>query len=51
MGIAQTNTYALLTIGGMCNLARKSGKMKDLGVVVYEKLKFYDHIHERVDKA
>ena len=25
--------------------------MKDLGVIVDEKLKFYDHIHERVNKA
>ena len=25
--------------------------MKDLGVTVNEKLKFYDHIHEKVNKA
>ena len=29
----------------------KVEKMKDLGVIVDEKLKFYDHIHERVNKA
>jgi len=33
-----------------CNLV-KVEKMKDLGVIVDEKLKFYDHIHERVNKA
>ena len=32
----------------MCNLERVE-KMKDLGVMVDEK--FYDHIHERVNKA
>jgi len=26
-------------------------KMKDSGVMVEEKLKFYDHIHEKVNKA
>ena len=38
------------TDGGRCNLERVE-KIKDLGVTVAEKLKFYDHIHEKVNKA
>ena len=34
----------------MCNLERVE-KMKELGVTLDEKLNFYDHIHERVNKA
>ena len=34
----------------MCNF-KKVEKMNDLGVIVDEKLKFYDHIHESVNKA
>ena len=49
-GTAQDNAYRLNTLGGTCNLERVE-KMKDLGVIVDEKLKFYDHIHERVNKA
>ena len=49
-GTAQDNAYRLNTLGGTCDL-EKVEKMKDLGVVVDEKLKFYDHIHERVNKA
>ena len=49
-GTAQDNAYRLNTLGDTCNL-EKVEKMKDLGVIVDEKLKFYDHIHERVNKA
>ena len=49
-GMLQNNIYGLNIVGGRCNLERVE-KMKDLGVTVYEKLKFYDHIHEKVNKA
>ena len=42
-GTAQDNAYGLNTLGGTCGL-EKVEKMKDLGVTVDEKLKFYDHI-------
>ena len=55
-GTAQDNAYRLNTLGGTCNLEivekmKDLGKEVDLGVIVDEKLKFYDHIHERVNKA
>ena len=45
-----SNSYELNTDGGTSNLERVE-KMKDLGVTVDEKLKFYNHIHENVNKA
>ena len=45
-----SNIYGLNTGGGTSNLERVE-KMKDLGVMVDEKLKFHDHIHEKVNKA
>ena len=45
-----SNSYELNTDGGTNNLERVE-KMKDLGVTVDEKLKFYNHIHEKVNKA
>ena len=50
IGMLQNNIYGLNTDGGRCNLERVE-KMKDLGVTVDEKLKFYYHIHEKVNKA
>ena len=38
-GTAQDNAYRLNTLGGTCNF-KKVEKMKDLGVIVDEKLKF-----------
>jgi len=47
-GTMHSNSYGLNTDEGTSNLERVE-KMKDLGVTVDEK--FYDHIHEKVNKA